>query len=146
MSHYEQDDDDEQIRDGESVRVPMFAMDSLQRSVAGLSRSRALHQPSFATDCDDDFLADEQDVLDAAERRDFEKAQLSAAWKGGLERGDRIRLGDRMVVVGDRNPDTGKLRLHDAEVESWEDAETIRQQAYDDYDRELENAWRTNDD
>jgi hypothetical protein len=55
-------------------------------------------------------------------------------------------MGDRMVEVGDRNPDTGKIRLHDAEVESWEDAETIRQQAYDAYDRELETAWRTNDD
>ena len=142
MSHY--DEDDEQIRDGKTVRVPMYCMDSLQRSVAGLSQSRARHQPSFVSDVETAF--DQEAALDAQERRDFEKAQLSAAWKGGLQAGDRIRLGDRIVVVGDRNPDTGKLRLHDVEVESWEDAETIRQQAYDAYDRELETAWRTNDD
>ena len=127
----------------------MYCMDSLQREVAGFSRPQAQHQPAFASDCetvfDDDFLAGAETMADAAERRDFEKAQLSAAWKGGLERGDRIRLGDRMVVVGDRNPDTGKIRLHDAEVESWEDAESIRQQMYDEYDAEISNAWRTDE-
>jgi hypothetical protein len=37
MGHYNIEDDDI-LQDGQSVRVPMFAMDSLQREVAGLSR------------------------------------------------------------------------------------------------------------
>jgi hypothetical protein len=148
MDHYYDDEDENDsriVRDGETVRVSMFAMDSTQREIAArFPRSRALYQPSFVSDVETAF--DQEAALDAQERRDLERAQLSALWKGGLEPGDRIRMGDRMVEVGDRNPDTGKIRLHDAEVETWEDAETLKQQAYDAYDRELENAWRTNDD
>jgi hypothetical protein len=136
MSHY--DEDDEQIRDGETVRVPMYCMDSLQRSVAGLSQSRARHQPSFVSDVETAF--DQEAALDAQERRDFEKAQLSAAWKGGFQAGDRIRLGDRDMVVDGRNPANGKVRLRDAE-----DAEALLDAAYAEYDYELTNAWRNDD-
>jgi hypothetical protein len=49
-----------------------------------------------------------------------------------------------MVMVGDRNPDTGKLRFYDAEAA--EDTEVLKQQAYDAYEDELTNAWRRDDD
>ena len=142
MDHYYDDEDENDsriVRDGETVRVSMFAMDSTQREIAArFPRSRALYQPSFVSDVETAF--DQEAALDAQERRDFEKAQLSAAWKGGFQAGDRIRLGDRDMVVDGRNPANGKVRLRDAE-----DAEALLDAAYAEYDYELTNAWRNDD-
>ena len=60
----------------------------------------ARHEPGFVYDAE--TLADEDAMRDKAEQRDFQKAELAATYRGGLQAGDVIRLGDRMVVVGDR--------------------------------------------
>ena len=84
-------------------------------------------------------------IADSAERaqrraevRDFQKAELAAAYKGGLQAGDRLMLGDRQMEVVGHNPDTGKVQLADA---SLGDAESIKQDAYDAAERDLTTAW-----
>ena len=69
--------------------------------------------------------------------RDFQKAQLSAEWKGGLADGDLVKFAGRtMEVLG--YSDAGKVRLADA---SEVDANTIKQQAYDEYKTDLSEMW-----
>ena len=121
--HFEVDDDDDAyderglLRDGHKVRVPVMMRDadSVQSAIAQEDARRHWH-----------------------EQRDFAKAELSARWKGGLETGDVVRLGDRMVTVRGRSPETGNVIVKDA---AKLDAETIKQEAYDAYDRDLTSAW-----
>ena len=88
MDHY--DDDDDILQDGQAVRVPLCMMDGIQRSFAGLSRSRALHQPAFASDSDDDFLADAETMADAEAARQEAYAaydhELTTAWQQDADR------------------------------------------------------------
>jgi hypothetical protein len=99
MGHYNIEDDDI-LQDGQSVRVPMFAMDSLQREVAGLSRPLAQHQPAFATDTktvlDDDFLADAEAAR--AEAYETYDQEISQAW---------MRDEDRVVERDPEGRETG---------------------------------------
>ena len=94
------EDDDDILQDGESLRVPLYCMDSTQRSVAGLSQSRALHQPSFATDTetvlDDDFLADAEAAR--AEAYETYDQEISQAW---------MRDEDRVVERDPEGRETG---------------------------------------
>jgi hypothetical protein len=126
VRHDGKDDDDDRrgvIKDGERLRVRMTAMDSTQRAIA-------------SNDHDDNV-----ELIDRQEMQDWDKAQLSARWKGGLEPGDRVRIGDKLMVVTGRNPANGKVQLSDAST-SAQDAATIKQEARDAYERDLQNAWR----
>ena len=49
MVKYLDDDDDEIVADGQSVRVPVYLMDSVQRAIAFDARD---HQPHFARAAD----------------------------------------------------------------------------------------------
>ena len=164
MGHYNIEDDDI-LQDGQSVRVPMFAMDSLQREVAGLSRPLAQHQPAFATDTetvlDDDFLADAEAAR--AEAYETYDQEISQAWMRdedrvverdpeGRETGTytkrkrrttrRDRFGRVQAEYEHEGPDDNEFAI----ASPLSDAEAIKDAAYSEYDRELSNAWRTNDD
>ena len=159
------EDDDDILQDGESLRVPLYCMDSTQRSVAGLSQSRALHQPSFATDTetvlDDDFLADAEAAR--AEAYETYDQEISQAWMRdedrvverdpeGRETGTytkrkrrttrRDRFGRVQAEYEHEGPDDNEFAI----ASPLSDAEAIKDAAYSEYDRELSNAWRTNDD
>jgi hypothetical protein len=85
MDRYTEDDDDDILQDGQAVRVPLCMMDGIQREIAaGLSRSRARHQPSFASDTADDFLADAEAAR--AEAYAAYDAELSTAWQQDADR------------------------------------------------------------
>jgi hypothetical protein len=49
MVKYLDDDDDEIVADGQSVRVPVYLMDSVQRAIAFDARD---HKPHFARAAD----------------------------------------------------------------------------------------------
>jgi hypothetical protein len=117
-------DDKEILEDGKSLRVRMTAMDSTQLAIA---------RGNSATVEDSDVT-----LISRQEMQDFDKAELSARWKGGLQDGDRVRIGDKNLVVSGRNPTNGKVVLSDA---STADAETVRQEAYVAYDRDIQNSW-----
>jgi hypothetical protein len=71
---------------------------------------------------------------------DWDKAQLSARWKGGLAEGDRVRIGDKDLVVAGRNPENGKVQLRDAST-STPDADANRRDVYMQYDHDIQNSW-----
>jgi hypothetical protein len=120
VRRYEEDEDDRVIEDGKRIRVPMTMMDSMQRSIAG----------SVAT------LDGDVQLVSRQELADWDKAQLSARWKNGLQDGDTFRLGERMVTVQGRNPATGKVVLRDASTSA-----DGRQEAYDSYDAEIQSRY-----
>ncbi|MFO1099308.1 MAG: hypothetical protein U1E81_13855 [Xanthobacteraceae bacterium] len=140
------DDDDERerglLRDGERRRVPTYLMDSVQRALAvsdayGRSSDAALSRPGprFAPELTQDSNGPDHDEL-----REFADAERAAEWKGGLQVGDRVDLGKRSFVVDQRDVD-GRTRL----ALDRRSAEEIKEQAYQTYDSELQNAWRGSD-
>jgi hypothetical protein len=118
--------DDDLSRDGQSLRVPMFAMDSIQRGASphlprvhdGTGDSGlAMHRPGFrVTD------APTSDALQRA--RDAYEYELTTAWRRGA--------GNERVV-----PDAPKASGNDAMP--VDDIET----AYRLYAEEISQAWKT---
>ncbi len=84
------------LKDGRSVRVALLMMDGkTQRSVSlsdGLG-NRAGNCPGYVMLDNDDRAEHRQQMYD------FQKAELSARWKGGLTEGDTLKLGDRTMEV-----------------------------------------------
>jgi hypothetical protein len=135
----EDDDDKRAIRDGERVRVPLMMRDS---SAPPPGAKMWHHSPIPMRDGGSDRPLDGGDVelISRRELADWDKAQLSARWKGGLQDGDRVRIGDKNLVVSGRNPTNGKIQLSDAST-SAQDAETARRNAYVAYDRDIQRSW-----
>lgn len=130
---------------------PIPMRDSTQRSIAGSGSpgedgtSRvpprwAMDQAAQILGRDSVTIDGDVELISRQELIDFDKAQLSAAWKGGLQDGDRVRIGDRDLVVSGRNPTNGKIQLSDAST-SAQDAETARRNAYVAYDRDIQRSW-----
>ena len=130
-----QDEDDNLLRDGEVMRVRMFMRDSFGRPLTD-----ALGRPLAAQGRSAGYVfADTGQAERLAENRDFQKAELSARYKGGLQEGDHVRIGDRQLEVIGRNPSNNKLTLADT---AQLDAETLKREAYDAAVAEQTNAWR----
>lgn len=133
---FEDEDDDELIRDGEHVRVPLHLMDSTQREIAQ-SQQPPLNRTGFI------FDSSETIESRAARQRSFDIGvlEMTSGWKGGPAQGDYVTiLGDKQMVVTDYDPQSGKLRMVDADAF---DGEVLKQAALDTYERDLVNAWRS---
>src|SRR5262249_41165424 len=124
-------DDDEMVRDGESVRVPMFLMDKVQRAVATIGQrlhdgmgNPAGRKRGYALGGN----AEQRQL--AAEAYDERTTRLQNAW---------------------RSP-AGAAERNEAQLEAWrrpgarpslsQDAAVDRTAAYAAYVQRMENAWR----
>jgi hypothetical protein len=123
-------DDDEVVRDGESVRVPVFLMDGVQRRFAFDARD---HQPGYRVS-DDATVRDAQKA--ARHARDRWVQSLGDAWKRpgrapGLNEpdADASQPMMRRQSFGDASPD--------------DNGASMREAAYRQHCNELENAWRS---
>ncbi len=177
MARYQRNNDDDDdfdengiLRDGRTFRVPMRALDSLQRDVAEHFGGRkavqagqkivdgygqgglALNRPGFrmnATGQNDQSFYDEYDARIATAYRD---ADHTAGVEGAGERefvGKRV--GDRCVCKGrndlGRQGDRGHIAEIDGELvcvsdNHREDGVDMRDAAYKDYDQQIADAWR----
>lgn len=111
----DKDRDDNIVRDGEGVRVPMVLMDATQRAIAAHMNPAVLHRPGFVTDSDIGLTASReayQAHVDELYRRHDEA--LSWAW-----------------YVGD---DAAKPRTDTKDARSAD--------PYIAYDRNVSEAWR----
>jgi hypothetical protein len=146
-SRIDDDDDDFEngiLKDGHTYRVPMQMRDGVQRMrvVDALGRP-ARNRPGYLYDATlEASLDSEEERRLAEERRDYEKAQLSARWRGGLAEGDHVTLAGRHAVVSERKAG-GKVVLRALDHSALDAA---RAQAYADYDRELEQRYKSSGD
>ena len=143
---YELDDEDAAdengiLRDGARIRVGVQMLDSAGRPLVD-----GLGQPlAGGSRCSGYVFVDEHKGSQRAVDHELRKAQLSAAWRGGLRAGDQLTIGDQRLDVLGYNADD-RLVLADAselDREAGLDADSIKQQAYDAAVAELSNAWRT---
>jgi hypothetical protein len=171
----EEEELDDILRDGQSVRVPLYLRDGAinpdltptQRAKAlqqtqtedavarrfGLTDAMQLHRPGFRRNTDAGALARVQQAYTDAETAD------ANAWKGAT---NRLNLrdqqeGDPCTVRGPDYPDDfgspGTLQMgNDGELvcvpgnledARRQDAASVKRAAYEQYDREMANAWRT---
>ena len=145
MRRRHDDDDDDALRDGESVRTPMWLMDGVQRAIAGLDLSD--HQPGYRTGeryrrayadyCRDAGLPepDSAERVRREARADYIR-RLSDAWK----RPPRAASDAAEPDLGSRPEE---LRRH-LRTEPDDDAQARRDRAWADYCDRASNAWRTN--
>lgn len=135
----DEDDDDNIMRDGEVVRVPLYMKNSMGNVLCD-----ANGRPLPAGGRRSGYVFSDTRVADRADRyaqhRDFQKAELASRWRGGFQEGDFLKMGDRDMCVTGHNPDNGKVLLSDA---SQLNAEAIKREAYDAYNHDITNAWRT---
>lgn len=127
-TRYEDDDAfDERglLKDGGRMRVPTYLMDSSRPGprYAGLTRDSR-----------------DSNVPDRDEMREFSDAEQSAAWRGGLQVGDRVDLAGRSFVVERRDADGSTKLALDRRT-----AEELKAQAYEAYDADNQAAWRGSD-
>lgn len=141
---FEIDDDDDFdengiLKDGKRVRVPCMMRDSAD-NVASVPRwamdkaARMLGRDS----------ATNPDWLKRQEGYNTYELDLANRWRGGvtdLRAGDVVTTSDGHGVV--KSHENGRLVIADA---TKLDSETVKQSAYDSYDREISTAWmRTSD-
>jgi hypothetical protein len=96
------EDADYVVRDGESVRVPVFLMDAVQRRVAAFDARD--HQPHYAE------LTDEVRKLRSATRTEY-LAGLQDAWRSPARRAPR------KIAAADADPMRRRTEARDAYVE-----------------------------
>ena len=134
----EDEQDDNLLKDGERLRVPMYMKD-----LAGNFLVDGLGRPLPAEGRRSGFVFADNRPSDHAERyaqhRDYQKAELSARYRGGFQVGDHVHLGDRNMQVTGHNPETGKVILSDTAQLS---ADEIKREAYDAGVDAMTNAWR----
>ena len=141
-TRHDDDEDDERahrlLRDGERMRVPTFLMDGVQIAVSdaygqgGLALSRP--GPRFASGLTQDA------ETKRAELYEFADAERAAAWRGGLQVGDRVDLAGKRFTVERRDADgSTKLAL------DRKSAEELKEAAYAAADAEQSAAWRGSD-
>jgi DnaJ-class molecular chaperone len=96
MRRQQHDDDQEEIlRDGESRRFSMFAMDGIQKGVAGSSvritdgegGTTGLHRPGFRLSATDGSKRTTSDAIRDAAYSAYER-ELTTAWQGNRSRAD----------------------------------------------------------
>lgn len=136
-------DEEGLLKDGQRLRTSMFAMDSLQRSVAvnvtdafGESSDAALNRPGgrFSSDTTNDS----DRARKRAETYEFADAERSAEYRGGLQVGDTIDLSGKRYTVSERGRD-GRTRL----IVDKRSAEEAKAVAYETYDAEIQRQWQT---
>jgi len=175
IAEEEEEELDDILRDGQSVRVPLYLRDGAispdltphQRAKAlhqtqtadavarryGLSDAMQLHKPGFRRNTDVAALARVQQAYTDAETAD------ANAWKGAANRTNLrdSQEGDPCTVRGPEYPDDfgspGTLQMgNDGELvcvpdglqdARRQDAASVKRAAYEQYDREMANAWRT---
>ena len=140
------DDDDTVLRDGEYVRVPLMMRDgdddgdNFLTDSDGRVLTDAFGEPLFTKYNRRGFVYIDADRSVREENYQLRKAELSNAWKGGLQDGDHVDIDGRNMEVIGRNVDNGKLVLADtAEL----DADDIKRTAYNDGVAAMNDAWRT---
>jgi hypothetical protein len=128
-----QDDRDETIADGFSIRVPLMALDATQRAIA--DRAYRLRRPGPRT------LADAAAVITIEGRALTERERAydamvqrgEAAWRTPTQRAEQV----------ERDAETGRvLAAADGEQDLMRRVQAIRDQAYDAMVRRGEQAWR----
>jgi hypothetical protein len=162
--------DDDLLRDGQGLRVPMFAMDSVQRAVARHSArvtdangnsGLALHRPGFRFVLDDAAGAHAKEV--AYRRAD---AEMVKAWRRPLSNANSLVCpacdGSGLDKNGEDNcPACAGVGALDADSESMaeepvsrrgSDSRSVHQivrdhqanmaRIYEELDHELSEAWR----
>ena len=131
---YELDDEDAAdengiLRDGARIRVGVQMLNSAGRPLVD-----GLGQPLAGGSRWSGYVfVDEHKGSQRAVDHELRKAQLSAAWRGGLRAGDQLTIGDQRLDVLGYNADD-RLVLADAselDREAGLDADSIKQQAYD---------------
>ena len=134
------DDDDDfdengLLKDGKSARVRLEMRDS-----AGYLLVDASGRPLPAEGRTAGYVFADANAERRVQDYDFQKAELSSRWKGGLEAGDHLTIGDKRFEILGTNPNNGKLVFADTE---GLDAGEIKQQAYNDGVAATVNAWKT---
>jgi hypothetical protein len=120
-------DDDGEVRDGESVRCPMYLMDSQRQVVARFAFDADAHRPHHAE------LTDELRKLRAKTRAEY-LAGLQDAW--------RTPHGD--AAEPDNSSPAAVMRRHLAEPDEPDaDVQARRDAIWNDYKTRLGNAWKT---
>lgn len=137
MRNNHRDDDDSDydergiLKDGHTVSVKTWMRDSMPFH-DGLGGAVG-NKPGYVFDAHTSDAA----ALHRAQTRDFAKAELLNAWRGGLQDGDLFQFADRrMEVIG--YSDAGKVRLADA---SEVDPDAVKEAAYTAYDAEVSQLW-----
>jgi hypothetical protein len=141
------DDNDDELRDGESVRVPVFLVDTVRFKDGQPHFVRAVDQPSKS-----------KTVLDLDAARDAARAareswvkQMCDAWKRPpMLDAAQPDLGTRPEEVmrpdDDGAPDPGDVRAVERRrlTERGTEAQGERDRAWRRYCDNLQNAWKTN--
>jgi hypothetical protein len=158
----EEEADDGIVADGQRVRVPMWAMDALQRDVAnhagqplvtdGTDNPLALHRPGFRVAAD----RAQRQAADAALTQAYEEVALrdANAWRTNDENDHPLVSKKRTVPAkqeGDNcsiNGRRGRLQLVNGQLECIPDKSVPDQRdavadAYAAYDQWQQDAWRT---
>lgn len=123
------------IKDGGRVRVGLQMMDSLdplQKALAAAAAARpSPKRTGYVFDSDDRHAA-------KMRAYDQSKLHLSNAYKGGISPGDYVTFGGRQMTVD--CSDEGRPRLRSL---SATDGDARKLEAYDEHERDLNNAWRS---
>ena len=124
------------LRPNTRMHVPTFMTDS-----AGNVFTDALGEPLSPHYGRPGYIyQDGRDIANRELNRDLRNAELSNAWKGGLQEGDNVTMGDRRMEVVGHNVDTGKTILADtAEL----DTDELKRAVYEDGVQAMNDAWRT---
>jgi hypothetical protein len=159
----EEEKEDGVLKDGQSLRVPMWAMDSVQRAVGkeaptskllvddGTGNSLNLHKPGFRYSTNaaeraaaDVALTEAYEARELADREDYRSHDDHPLNQNTRGLSPSRKEGDRCSIDGQR----GRLQLVNGALQCLPDhsnAQTVtdeRALAYAEYDREAENAWR----
>lgn len=117
--------DNDILKDGVRMVSSVMLMDS-----AGNMLVDALGRPISAGHHGYAFA--DADAKRRIEDRAYAKAELSSRWKGGLQDGDHVTIGDRRLEVTGRNPENNKLVLSDT---AQLDGDEVKREAYDEVSR-----------
>jgi hypothetical protein len=164
QSAYEEETEEEDgiIADGGSLRVPMWAMDSVQKAVAtlaaatkllvtdGTDNALNLHKPGFRFSTN----PAERAAADAALEQAYleVEARDSEAWRSSFDE-HPLNMQNRGLSPGKREGDAcsidgrrGRLQMVNGQLECIADKQHDAQSVadcYEQYDREAESAWKT---
>ena len=128
-------DESGMIKDGVRMHVPLMMCDSNGHMlVDALGEPLPSNGGRVAG-----YVFRDTDNTVREENYQLSKAQLSAAWRGGLRLGDEVMIGDQRMRVSGNNRDNNRPILSDA---STVDADA-QQSAYEISKRQLADAWKT---
>jgi hypothetical protein len=137
-------DDDDEIEDGHSVRVPMMIMDGNRVNLSDTVRFEG-GQPHFARMAD---TASESSIEDLESPRDLDALRDAAraardAWIKQTCEAWRTPSRDAAEPdLGSRPEEVMRMRRHLRGTEEEDDAAALREKSYAAYKDRLSNAWR----